>query len=241
MAHYQQLKFVEELSLAFPQFFNHKKVLEIGSWNTNGSIRTFFKDCDYTGVDIAKGPGVDLVCHGEDVDLPDQSFDITISCECFEHNPEWGKTFNNMERMLKDDGLFVMTCATLGREEHGTSRCGQGASLTSTGDTHNYYHNLKEQDIRENIPLDNFFSEYKFFVNVYSRDLYLVAIKKGQSHRTQISEQLVKNVAEIRKPKYMSVFARARYHFFFFTRAWVATLLGEKKYHDLRYKFLGQD
>ena len=58
MAHYQQLKFIEEVSQEYPEFFQNKSVLEIGSWGTNGSIRRFFSNCEYIGVDIAEGPGV---------------------------------------------------------------------------------------------------------------------------------------------------------------------------------------
>ena len=46
----------------YPEFFQNKSVPEVGSWDTNGSIRRFFSNCEYIGVDIAEGPGVDVVC-----------------------------------------------------------------------------------------------------------------------------------------------------------------------------------
>ena len=50
-----------------------------------------------------------------DIALPTASFDVVISCECFEHNPYWRETFLNMTRVLRPGGLFVLTCATTGR------------------------------------------------------------------------------------------------------------------------------
>lgn len=34
-------------------------------------------------------------------------YDITISCNCFEHNPYWRETFLNMHRMTKEGGLCL--------------------------------------------------------------------------------------------------------------------------------------
>ena len=63
------------------------RVLEIGSADINGSIRSFFPGSDYTGVDLSAGPGVDVVASGHELALPDRDVDLAISCECFEHNP----------------------------------------------------------------------------------------------------------------------------------------------------------
>jgi 2-polyprenyl-3-methyl-5-hydroxy-6-metoxy-1,4-benzoquinol methylase len=55
-------------------------------------------------------------------------FDVVISCEVMEHNPFWVATLTNMIRLLKPGGLLVMSCATIGRKEHGTARSLPGAS-----------------------------------------------------------------------------------------------------------------
>ncbi len=47
---------------------------------------------------------------------------MTISAECFEHNPLWRETFSNMYRMTKKGGVLIITCASTGRIEHGTAR-----------------------------------------------------------------------------------------------------------------------
>jgi SAM-dependent methyltransferase len=144
--HPDQLDFVGRVKAVFPAHFRGVRVLEIGSLDINGSIRALFEGCDYTGVDVAPGPGVDRVCHGEDLDDPPASFDTVISCEVMEHNPRWQDTFRNMVRLCRPGGLVVMTCATRGRAEHGTSRSMPGNSPLTVGLGQEYYRNLTARD-----------------------------------------------------------------------------------------------
>lgn len=174
MAHLQQFEFVRNLSKKFPDSFNKAKVLEVGSLDINGSIRQFFTDCHYIGLDIGKGKGVDIVCFGEQYDAPDSSFDTTGSCECFEHNPEWLATFKNMIRLTKSGGLVFFTCATEGRAEHGTSRTSR-ADAPFCGD---YYRNLVESDFTKEIDFKEIFSEFAFMSQNVTHDLYFYGIKK---------------------------------------------------------------
>ena len=96
MSHAEQLEYVKSLKKIYPSFFNEKKVLEVGSLDINGSIRQFFDNCDYLGIDIGEGPGVDVVSEGQKYDAPNDTFDVSCSAECFEHNPYWLETFLNM-------------------------------------------------------------------------------------------------------------------------------------------------
>ena len=171
MSHQSQLDFVASVKAKFPEYFANKKVLEIGSLDINGSVRQFFTDCTYIGVDLGEGAGVDIIAHGENLVFPANTFDVAISCECFEHNPEWVATFNNMVRMCK--GLMIMTCATTGRPEHGTSRTSR-ADAPFCGD---YYMNLTENDIKTNCNF-NKFTEYGFSTCDSPADLYFWAICK---------------------------------------------------------------
>lgn len=232
MAHYQQLKFVEILSSNFPKFFSNKKILEIGSWNVSGSVRQFFIDCDYTGVDVSAGPGVDIVCYGQDLNLPDKSFDVVISCECFEHNPAWITTFNNMYRMLNDDGIFVLTCATYGRREHGTPRRAMQSSLTSSDEGGEYYLNLSDKDFYSAIPVARLFSHHKFFYNPFGRDLYFLGFKSPNNF---ISDDLIGRVNSIgleKKNRFLSRFLKKMKFKIIF---WLTSLIGDKKYQDFRF------
>lgn len=174
MAHQQQFDFVKGVRNKFPESFNKAKVLEIGSLDINGSIRQFFTDCDYLGIDVGEGKGVDLVCQGQDFQGKANSFDIAISCECFEHNPYWVASFENMHRVVKKGGLVVMSCATTGRGEHGTKRTNpQDAPLIEW----DYYKNLTEQDFRDKFDLGTMFSEYEFLEQHQTHDLYFYGIK----------------------------------------------------------------
>lgn len=175
MAHLQQQFFFDRVKAKLPGWFTGVKVLEIGSLDINGSVRPMFEDCVYWGVDLADGAGVDEVAFGQDLTYPDRSFDVCISTECFEHNPEWVATFRNMHRMCS--GLVVMTCATTGRAEHGTSRCHPGSSpFTASSD---YYRNLTEQDFRDEFDLDAMFEAYAFEVESSSCDLYFAGLVQG--------------------------------------------------------------
>ena len=178
MAHRNQLRFIASVKEKYPDNFQQAKVLEVGSLDINGSVRQFFHVCDYTGIDVGEGRGVDLVVGGQDYDAPDESFDTVISAECFEHNPYWVETFQNMIRVCKKEGLVVMTCATTGRPEHGTTKTTPGDSPLTVNIGWEYYKNLTEEDFREHFDFDEIFSEHHFSVNEQSHDLYFAGKKK---------------------------------------------------------------
>ena len=179
MAHAEQFEFVSMLKAAFPDWFSAVRVLEIGSLDINGSIRQFFDGGLYTGLDVAPGRGVDIVCPGQDFDAPADSFDTVISCEAMEHNPHWKATMLNMIRMCRPGGLVVMTCATTGRWEHGTTRTSPADSPLTVGLGWEYYLNLAEKDLRAALPLDDEFALVAFFDNWSSRDIYMIGFKRG--------------------------------------------------------------
>lgn len=180
MSHIQQLNFVSSLAFRYPKHFTNCEVLEVGSLNINGSIRQFFLECNYIGIDVGPGPGVDLVCEGQKYDGDDGSFKTVISCECFEHNPHWVETFSNMHRVCEDNGLIIMTCATTGRREHGTFTCGPNDSPLTVAKGWNYYRNLTEYDFLEAFDLDSMFSSYCFSVDSKAHDLYFYGFKKSK-------------------------------------------------------------
>ena len=109
MAHLEQRDFLSRVKKLFPENFFSVKVLDIGSFNVNGTERDFFSNADITGLDIAEGECVDVVCPAQDYDAPNDSFDTIISCECWEHNPYYKESILNALRMLKSEGLFVFT------------------------------------------------------------------------------------------------------------------------------------
>lgn len=177
MAHIEQFRFVEKLRSNFGYYFAGKKILEVGSLDINGSLRDLFIQCNYTGLDLAEGKGVDIVCLGHEYNAPDCSYDTVLSAECFEHNPHWSETFANMIRLCKNSGLIFFTCATEGRPEHGTSRSMPYASPFTVQKGWDYYKNLTEQDFREKFDFDKTFNYYGFEVDHTNHDLYFWGIK----------------------------------------------------------------
>jgi SAM-dependent methyltransferase len=186
MAHPRQLKFVELTS----EFFNlnnvpNLKVLEIGSYIVNGTVRPYFSGSEYFGVDLMPGPGVDIVSNGEELNFPDENFDVAISCECFEHNPHWVNSFQSMYQKLKKGGVFIASTASRGRVEHGTKRTSPDVSPGTQSIEWNYYKNLTKKDFINNLKLDDLFSSYIFVYNGAAQDLYFVGLKLGGGSRAQ--------------------------------------------------------
>lgn len=177
MAHSQQRDFFQDVKNKKPEAFTGVEVLEIGSLNINGTVRDFFDSTRYIGADVAEGRDVDVVCNGENLDYPDNSFDVAVSAECFEHNPEWVATFRNMWLMSKK--YVMMTCASEGRAEHGTTRSDPGSSPLTLG--WDYYRNLTEQDFKAEFNLDEMFTNYYFQFNPDSCDLYFYGEKKADA------------------------------------------------------------
>lgn len=179
MAHPEQAEFFSAVRTHYPAAFDRARVLEVGSLDINGSVRELFTVCDYTGVDLQPGPGVDLACQGQLADFPTGHFDTTISAECLEHNPFWRETVANMLRMTRPGGLVLISCATTGRLEHGTTRTNPDASPFTAAQNWNYYRNLTARDLSTSLHLEGWLSDWASWVNYITRDLYLVGQRRG--------------------------------------------------------------
>jgi SAM-dependent methyltransferase len=181
MAHPAQMDFCRSVKQKFPNFFSESLVLDVGSLDINGNNQYLFENCLYLGVDLQPGRNVDLVCSGHELSLPDQSIDVVVSTECFEHDQFYAATLRNIARMLRPGGLFLFTCATTGRAEHGTRRTTpqDAPLLQGLGAWGDYYKNLDEKDVRQAVSLDDVFQAYEFSFNRTAADLYFWGIKKG--------------------------------------------------------------
>lgn len=87
--------------------------LEIGSRNVNGGVCDLF--ADHVGLDIAPGDGVDIVVDAATW-TPDRTYDCVVSCETFEHTPEWPAILATAAKALR--GVLILTMAGPGREPH---------------------------------------------------------------------------------------------------------------------------
>ena len=97
-----------------------KTVLEIGAYNVNGSVRPLFAGCaQYIGIDRRPGPGVDVVGDGRRVDMPDGCADVVVCCETLEHTPRPWAIIMEAERLLRTDGVLILTAANPQRVPHG--------------------------------------------------------------------------------------------------------------------------
>jgi len=175
--HLEQIEFLARVREFMPAHFSGaERVLEIGSLDINGTVRSAFSpDAEYTGVDVSEGPGVDIVCRGDEFDPGDDiRYDVVISCETLEHDPHWGATVDNMVYLLKPGGFFLLTCATTGRAEHGTPTT-EGGNMSPTP---GYYENRTPNDI---LSLEGFCASFRRFgweVNDAHHDLYMWGLKR---------------------------------------------------------------
>ncbi|MFN3480499.1 MAG: glycosyltransferase, partial [Thermodesulfovibrionales bacterium] len=97
------------------------RILDVGSYGVNGTYREIFSDkerFDYTGLDLTPGPNVDYVPSDpyEWEDLPDESFDVIISGQAFEHIEYPWLTIREMKKKLKVGGIICIIAPSRGPE-----------------------------------------------------------------------------------------------------------------------------
>jgi SAM-dependent methyltransferase len=89
-------------------------IFEFGSYQVEGQVdyanlRALFPGKDYVGCDMRPGPGVDRVEDVSAITLPDASAGTILCIETFEHVFEVRRAFDEVFRILKPGGLFVIT------------------------------------------------------------------------------------------------------------------------------------
>ena len=87
-------------------------VLDVGSYNVNGTYRPLFAEPNYhyVGVDVDAGPNVDLVLKSPYRwdEVATDSFDVVVSGQSLEHIEFFWKTLEEMVRVLKPGGLLCL-------------------------------------------------------------------------------------------------------------------------------------
>jgi glycosyltransferase involved in cell wall biosynthesis/SAM-dependent methyltransferase len=92
-------------------------VLDVGGADVNGSYREVFARpwFRYIGVDMAPGPGVDIVLSDPyRLPLADASVDIVISGQAFEHCEFFWLLFQEMVRLLRPEGVIFLIAPSAG-------------------------------------------------------------------------------------------------------------------------------
>ena len=88
-------------------------ILEIGSYQVEGqtnliNLRSLFPGKAYTGLDFRAGPGVDCVASVEALPMENASIGTVLALSTFEHVQRFWLGFNEVERVLRPDGVFVV-------------------------------------------------------------------------------------------------------------------------------------
>lgn len=89
-------------------------VVEFGSYNFNGTLRPIFEGTKYIGIDLEAGPGVDIVCPGDETPFTRESVDVVLSSSNFEHDQCFWMTFIEMCRILKPGGYIYINAPSAG-------------------------------------------------------------------------------------------------------------------------------
>ena len=105
-------------------FLNEKdnySILDVGSYNVNGSYKELFEEerFSYIGLDMEQGPNVDIVPAStyEWKEIEDDTYDVVISGQAFEHIEFFWLTMTEIARVTKKNGLICII-APNGFEEH---------------------------------------------------------------------------------------------------------------------------
>lgn len=92
----------------------NKKILDVGSYDVNGTMKPIFKKGQYIGLDMEQGPNVDIVGVSHDIPFPNNDFDVVISSSCFEHDDMFWISFQEMCRVLKPEGYMYIQAPSNG-------------------------------------------------------------------------------------------------------------------------------
>ena len=94
------------------------RVLEVGSFDVNGTIRDILPVT--VGTDMRAGPGVDVVLSAyslvEHFGL--ESFDCVVSADALEHIEDWKTAMEQMWMVLKRGGVMLLTMANQDKGRH---------------------------------------------------------------------------------------------------------------------------
>lgn len=94
-------------------------VLEVGSFNVNGSVREVLPIT--IGVDFREGKDVDMVVDVVKLasTFGENAFDCVVSCDALEHMEHFHESLANMWAVLKPGGVLLLTMANPKKGLHG--------------------------------------------------------------------------------------------------------------------------
>lgn len=97
-------------TFAFPE-----PILEVGSYQVPGqeeiaNLRGLLPGREFVGIDMRPGPGVDSVENVEALPRLDHSAGSVFALNVFEHVERFWKGFAEIERVLRPDGMLMVSC-----------------------------------------------------------------------------------------------------------------------------------
>lgn len=97
------------------------EILDVGSFDSNKKPYNYGllfneKNWNYRGMDIREGPNVDIVVSSiyDWVEINDESFDVVVSGQAFEHMEFFWKAIVEIKRILKPNGLCCIIAPSAG-------------------------------------------------------------------------------------------------------------------------------
>ncbi len=117
------IQVVETFILQFTTKYGpFNKVLDVGSFDVNGSVRKILKGKykEIIGIDMRKGEGVDIVMNAHDIDKkwPKPTFDLITCVETLEHDDKFWITVEQMRRAIKPGGWMLIAAPSLAAGKH---------------------------------------------------------------------------------------------------------------------------
>lgn len=179
MAHKSQMSVIQKFVELNSETIARADLLEIGSFDVNGSIRSALAARSYLGIDLVEGPGVDRVARVEALVGEGSRFDIVVCCEVLEHDQNWDETLISAFSALRPGGLLLVTCASTGRPEHGTLRTNPSHSPGTTAIGQDYYGNVSARQMHT--VARSFIDKARFVVLFSSAHFDLVGLFVKQS------------------------------------------------------------
>lgn len=124
--HRSSLEHVERLVGRYLDPARPLEIIDIGSFDVNGSYKPFFSapGWRYAGVDLVAGPNVDVVLSSP-YRLPFRSFsvDVIVSGQAFEHIEFFWLTWLEMARVLRPGGHIFLLAPSRGPEHRYPQDC----------------------------------------------------------------------------------------------------------------------
>lgn len=93
-------------------------VLEVGSFDENGSVQELLAPATVVGIDMRNGPRVDVLALGAALPFADAKFDLVVSTEVLEHDRTFWMTLQEIGRVSRPGADIFLTARGNGFMPH---------------------------------------------------------------------------------------------------------------------------